>query len=128
MRRAINTLQSAASITKDITAEAGYQTASIAKPKEIDDMLKLALAGQFMEARNRLDELLITYGLSGSDVIDQIYRSMFELGLDEDVLVELVDRIGEADFRLTEGANERIQIEALLAHFKMQGKGSQHTS
>lgn len=121
MRRAINTLQSAASITKDITAEAVYQTASVAKPKEIDDMLKLALNGQFMDARNRLDELLVTYGLSGSDVIDQIYRSMFDLGLDEDVLVALVDRIGEADFRLTEGANERIQIEALLAHFKMQG-------
>jgi replication factor C small subunit len=124
MRRAINTLQSAASITKDITAEAVYQTASIAKPKEIDDMLKLALNGQFMEARNRLDELMITYGLSGNDVIDQIYRGMFDLGLDEDVLVELVDRIGEADFRLTEGANERIQIEALLAHFKMQGSAS----
>lgn len=121
MRRAINTLQSAASVTKHITADAVYQTASVAKPKEIDDMLKLAFSGQFMEARNRLDELLITYGLSGSDVIDQIYRSVLDLGLDEDVLVELVDRIGEADFRLTEGSNERIQIEALLAHFKMQG-------
>jgi replication factor C small subunit len=121
MRRAINTLQSAASVAKDITADLVYQTTSVAKPKEIDDMLKLALNGQFMDARNRLDELLITYGLSGSDVIDQIYRSMYDLGLDEDVLVELVDRIGEADYRLTEGANERIQIEALLAHFKMQG-------
>jgi len=125
MRRAINTLQSAASVTRDITAEAVYQTASVAKPKEIEDMLKLALNGQFMDARNRLDELLVTYGLSGGDVVDQIYRSMFELGLDEDVLVELVDRIGEADFRLTEGANERIQIEALLAHFKMQGAAKQ---
>jgi replication factor C small subunit len=45
MRRAINTLQSAASITKDIDADAVYQTASVAKPKEIDDMLKLALNG-----------------------------------------------------------------------------------
>jgi replication factor C small subunit len=121
MRRAINALQSAASVTKDINADVVYQTTSVAKPKEIDDMLKLALNGQFMDARNKLDELLITYGLSGSDVIDQIYRSMFDLGLDEDVLVALVDRIGEADFRLTEGSNERIQIEALLAHFKMQG-------
>jgi replication factor C small subunit len=121
MRRAINALQSAASVAKDITADVVYQTTSVAKPKEIDDMLKLALNGQFMDARNKLDELLVTYGLSGSDVIDQIYRSMFDLGLDEDVLVALVDRIGEADFRLTEGSNERIQIEALLAHFKMQG-------
>jgi replication factor C small subunit len=50
--------------------------------------------------------------------------SMFSLGLDEDVLVALVDRIGEADFRLTEGANERIQVEALLAHFKMHGQAA----
>ena len=121
MRRAINALQSAATIAKDITADVIYQTTSTAKPKEIEDMLKLALNGQFMDSRNKLDELLITYGLSGTDIIDQIYRSMFELGLDEDVLVALVDRIGEADFRLTEGASERIQIEALLAHFKMQG-------
>lgn len=121
MRRAINALQSAATIAKDITADVIYQTTSTAKPKEIEDMLKLALNGQFMDSRNRLDELLITYGLSGSDIIEQIYRSMFDLGLDEDVLVALVDRIGEADFRLTEGASERIQIEALLAHFKMQG-------
>ncbi|HUL62318.1 MAG TPA: replication factor C small subunit [Methanocella sp.] len=121
MRRAINALQSAASVTKDITADVVYQTTSVAKPKEIDDMLKLALSGHFMEARDRLDQLLITYGLSGGDIVDQIYRATFELGLDEDVLVELVDRIGEADFRLTEGASERIQIEALLAHFKMSG-------
>ncbi|HMK46931.1 MAG TPA: replication factor C small subunit [Methanocella sp.] len=124
MRRAINALQSAAAITSDITADVIYQTTSTAKPKEIEDMLKLALDGQFMDARNRLDELLITYGLSGSDIIDQIYRSMFELGLDEDVLVALVDRIGEADYRLTEGASERIQIETLLAHFKLQGTAS----
>lgn len=121
MRRAINALQSAATIAKDITADVIYQTTSTARPQEIEDMLKLALNGQFMDSRNRLDELLITYGLSGTDIIDQIYRSMFDLGLDEDVLVALVDRVGEADFRLTEGASERIQIEALLAHFKMQG-------
>jgi len=30
--------------------------------------------------------------------------------------------VGEADFRLTEGANERIQLEALLASFVSLGK------
>jgi replication factor C small subunit len=121
MRKAVNSLQSASTVTKDITAEAVYETTSTAKPKEIEDMLKLALNGQFMDARNKLDDLLIKYGLSGSDIIDQIYAAMFSLGLREDVLVALVDRIGEADFRLTEGSNERIQVEALLAHFKMHG-------
>ncbi|HTY90664.1 MAG TPA: replication factor C small subunit [Methanocella sp.] len=122
MRRAINALQSASTVSKEITAETVYETTSTARPKEIEDMLKLALNGQFMDARNMLDDLLIKYGLSGSDIIDQIYASMFSLGLNEEVLVALVDRIGEADFRLTEGANERIQVEALLAHFKMHGE------
>jgi len=122
MRKAVNALQSASTISKNITAETIYETTSTAKPQEIEDMLKLALNGQFMEARNKLDDLLIKYGLSGNDIIDQIYSSMFALGLNEDVLVALVDRIGEADFRLTEGANERIQVEALLAHFKMHGE------
>jgi replication factor C small subunit len=121
MRKAVNVLQSASTVSKEITAEVVFETTSTARPKEIEDMLKLALNGQFMDARNKLDDLLIKYGLSGSDIIDQIYSAMFSLGLNEDVLVALVDRIGEADFRLTEGGNERIQVEALLAHFKMHG-------
>src|SRR5207249_4869819 len=36
--------------------------------------------------------------------------------------VRLLDRIGETDFRLTEGSSERIQIEALLAHFALIGQ------
>jgi replication factor C small subunit len=35
----------------------------------------------------------------------------------EEEKVRLIDRIGEIDFRMTEGANERIQLEALLAYF-----------
>jgi replication factor C small subunit len=35
--------------------------------------------------------------------------------------VKLMDKVGEVDFRLTEGANERIQLEALLAHFSLLG-------
>jgi replication factor C small subunit len=122
MRKAVNALQSASTVSKHITAEVIYETTSTAKPQEIEDMLKLALNGQFMDARNKLDDLLIKYGLSGGDIIDQVYTSMFSLGLSEDVLVSLIDRIGEADFRLTEGASERIQVESLLAHFKMHGE------
>jgi replication factor C small subunit len=122
MRKAVNTLQSASVVGPEVTADVIFQTTSTAKPQEVSQMLMLALNGQFMDSRNKLEELFITYGMSGSDVVDQIYRTMFELGLDEDVLVALVDRVGEADFRLTEGANEKIQIEALLAHFKMHGK------
>lgn len=46
-------------------------------------------------------------------------RMIMDLGLSEKRIVELVDIIGEIDFRLTEGATEKIQLEALLAHFAL---------
>jgi replication factor C small subunit len=46
-------------------------------------------------------------------------RMVLDLGLSEKRIVELVDTIGEIDFRLTEGATEKIQLEALLAHFAL---------
>jgi replication factor C small subunit len=71
--------------------------------------------------------LLYEEGLSGEDIVGQIYRAIYEmenrmileLGLSERHIVELIDIIGEIDFRLTEGASEKIQLEALLAHFAL---------
>jgi len=123
MRRAINTLQSAAVLGKKIDAETIYQTVAMARPEEVNELIELALKGDFMKARDKLDMLLINQGLSGEDVIDQIHRAMINLdGISEKMRVELLDKIGEIDFRLTEGANERIQLEALIAHFMLAGK------
>ena len=83
------------------------------------ELIKLALEGNFMKARAKLDYLLIEQGLSGEDVIGQIYRAMFDMALPDKTKVELIDRIGEVDFRMAEGANERIQLEALIAHFML---------
>ncbi|MDD4488179.1 MAG: Replication factor C small subunit, partial [Methanothrix soehngenii] len=71
-------------------------------------------------ARAILDDLLLSKGLSGQDVVIQIHRAMLDLDdiADRD-RVKLIDRIGEIDFRMTEGANERIQLEALLAYFAL---------
>lgn len=123
MRRAINTLQSAAVLGKKIDAETIYQTVAMARPEEVNELIELALKGDFMKARDKLDMLLINQGLSGEDVIDQVHRATTNLGgISEKMRVELLDKIGEIDFRLTEGANERIQLEALIAHFMLAGK------
>jgi len=36
-------------------------------------------------------------------------------GIDDKMKMKVVDAIGECNFRLVEGANERIQVAALLA-------------
>jgi replication factor C small subunit len=122
LRRTVNTLQVAAALGGKVDADAIYKTTSTARPEEVKKLLETALDGDFMAARNKLDDLLIEYGLSGEDVIRQIHRSVFDLTVPDFQKVQLVDKVGEAEFRLVEGANERIQIEALLAHFVLAGQ------
>src|SRR6056297_3427105 len=115
MRKAINGLQAAA-VTGDVVDEdAVYAITSTARPEEIKEMVTEALEGDFLAAKATLDELLTDEGIAGGDVIDQLHRSVWEFDLDDRAAVKLLDRIGEADYRTTEGANERIQLEALLA-------------
>jgi replication factor C small subunit len=68
-----------------------------------------------------LDEIMITYGLSGQDIIRQIHASFFELSISDSEKVRLMDKTGEVEFRIVEGSNERIQLEALLAYLVMIG-------
>lgn len=121
MRRATNILQAAAALKRKIDEKVIYEVSALAHPEEVREMLQLALAGKFEEARNKLVEMLINKGLSGEDILDQIHREIFNLNLPEQVKIKLIDKVGEFDFRLTEGANERIQLEAALAHFCLIG-------
>ncbi|CAD5245035.1 replication factor C small subunit [Thermococcus camini] len=122
LRRAINVLQAAAALDKTITDENVFLVASRARPEDVRDMMNLALEGNFLKAREKLREILLKQGLSGEDVLIQMHREVFNLPIPEDRKVALADKIGEYNFRLVEGANEMIQLEALLAQFTIMGK------
>lgn len=117
MRRAINILQGAAMHSKHITKEIIHKISSRATPKEVKEMMELAYKGNFIGARENLDKLIITYGLSGEDILFQVYREVGNLEIPEADKIILIALIGEFNFRLVQGANERIQIEAMLAQF-----------
>ena len=121
MRRAVNSLQVAASMDKTIDVDTIYQTTGLANPEEVKKMIETALKGNFIAARYKLDEIMIEFGLSGQDIIRQIHSSFFELSIDDREKVMLMDKTGEIEFRIIEGSNERIQLEALLAYHVMVG-------
>ncbi len=120
MRKVLNTLQGASFISKKIDEEVVFKVSSRAKPKEVRKMVVLALEGKFKEARALMEKLLINYGLSGEDLILQIFKELQSLDIDEKRKIKLIDKVGEYNFRLVEGANEKIQLEALLAQFMLE--------
>lgn len=129
LRRAINILQTSAVYEegKTINETTVLHVVGQAHPKQVQLMLNRALNGDFIDARNMLYELMTTYGLSGVDIIRQTHRELYKLPyLSPDDKAELANIIGEYDFRLSEGANEDIQLSALLAQLarfsKSRGK------
>ena len=117
MRKAINILQAAAINAKHIREKTIYDVTSQAEPKEIKKMIKYALDGEFIEARKILKNLLLEQGISGQDIIKQIASQVYDLDVSDKLKVNLINKIGEFEFRLDQGSNEQIQLEALLAQF-----------
>ncbi|MEM4337021.1 MAG: replication factor C small subunit, partial [Candidatus Woesearchaeota archaeon] len=114
-RRVENILQSCAAISNTITEDIVFSLASMAKPKEIFKVLQLALEGKFLEARKELLNVMLNYGLSGHDAIKQIQKEILNLNIDNKKKMVLIEKCGEAEFRISEGSDQFIQLEAFLA-------------
>lgn len=116
-RKLENILQSTASLNKKITEESIYSVASFAEPKDIRKILELCTEQKFTEARKLLLETMIKQGLSGIDVIKQIQKEAWNTNISDKAKLEMIKVCGEAEFRMVEGSDEYIQLEALLAKF-----------
>jgi len=121
LRRAVNTLQAAASLSKPIDGETVYSVIGRANPIDVRTMITLAMKGDFIGAREKLRELILKYGVAGSDIIKQIHLEIFRSGLPEKWKVKLADAIGEIDFRLVQGSDDEVQLSALLARLVEAG-------
>jgi len=115
LRRSINTLQASSVLGKTVTEKEVIKVLGKARSSDIRNILSSALDGHFMRARDKLYDLLFTEGISGADIIRELTHEIFRLDLTEEEKSQIIDMVGECDFRLSEGANEEIQLCALLA-------------
>ena len=122
LRKGINILQIASTVSEEINDETIYKVLGLAKREDIEVMIKTALKGKFTEARELLERMLIEQGVSGEDIIKQIHRQIYYLSIPDREKVVLLDKTGEMEFRIVEGSNEHIQLAALLAYFTMIGE------
>ena len=121
MRRAVNILQTSSSVGEEITEENVQEVVSKAKPQDVRKIINKALDGDFLDARDLLREVMVVQGISGEDLVTQIYQEVSRMAreglLGKEVYVDLIENIGTYDYRIREGSNPRIQLEALLTKF-----------
>ncbi|MBS3144810.1 replication factor C small subunit [Candidatus Woesearchaeota archaeon] len=121
-RRAENILQSCSAISKTITEKLVYEIVSAAHPEEMKEVLQLAVQGSFIQARDKLLDVMLKHGLSGEEIVKQIQETVWDLSITDQAKMQLIEKCGEIEFRMVEGSDEFIQLEALLASFVLAKK------
>lgn len=122
-RRSINILQATAAISPQITANLVGTIISNAKPRDIKIVLDYAVAGDFERSREKLLDVMLKESISGQDVIKAIQKEIWNLPIEPEIKVKLTEKTGEAEFRIIEGSDPFIQLQALLASFVLAGLG-----
>jgi len=122
-RRAINVLQATASISPDINSEMISMISSSTKPADIRVVLDYALSGDFINAREKLLDVMLKESVAGTDMIKAIQKEIWNLQIEPEIKVKLTEKTGETEFRMTEGSDEFVQLQALLASFVLAGQG-----
>lgn len=124
LRRAVNFLQVAATSSKDGRLQLSTLKELLPETQSelVSNMLKIALEGDFVKARDVMYELMGKYGVSGREIIRTANREVGRLPELGDRQVQIIRTLGEYDFRLTQGANEDIQLSAMLAQITEIGR------
>ena len=119
IRHAINILQAAAS-RGSIDVSGVKSVIGLTKTKDVQDVLKLALAGKVSDAREKMIELIKVYGMSESDFLKYINQAVFASKTNN--IEGILEIIAKYDYRILVGANPEIQLSALLAELTKFGK------
>jgi replication factor C small subunit len=112
LRHSINVMQAAAGMGA-ISATNVSAAVGLSGRSRVADVLRLALAGKFNDARAKLLELTQVYGMSETDFMKYANQELFELKIDK--ADEVAELMAEYDYRLAAGAHPEIQLAALLA-------------
>jgi replication factor C small subunit len=124
LRRAVNFLQVAATSAKGGRLQLSNLKEFLPEAQSdlVRSMLKLAVQGDFLKARDVMYELMGKYGVSGREIIRSANREISRIAELNESQVPIVRTLGEYDFRLTQGANEDIQLSAMLAQLAEIGR------
>ncbi|GKS67077.1 ATPase AAA [Nitrosarchaeum sp.] len=112
LRHAINLMQATASLG-EISEDHVKASAGLTKTSDVDNVLKMALSGKIMDAREKMIELTKVYGMSESDFLKYLNSAVFKTKHEK--ISDILEVIAKYDYRILVGANPEIQLTALLA-------------
>jgi len=94
-----------------------YDSALKDKSENIIKLFEATLAKDILEARKFIDKNILEDGFSGREILLQLHKMVVSSNENDETIAKWIIKIADTDYYLTESANDRIQIEALVAGF-----------
>lgn len=114
-RKAINDLQ-AAQMDGEITEEAVETISGVTDYQTVREIIDLAVSGELSDAQKKLDVDVLKEGVSENYFLEEAFNYVQrDMDIPDDARAKMLDTIGEADYRILEGAHPNIQLHAVLA-------------
>ena len=114
LRKAINTLQMAVALelVDNLDLNEILKISGFLGEKTLEDLVNALKNKDFTKSKEILDSIET---LDSRSFIRQLIEELSNIDIDANKLPSLRSFIGEIDYRISQGANEQIQISALLA-------------
>ena len=114
LRKAINTLQMSVSLELIDNLELNeiLQISGFMDEKTLEDLTNSLKSKDFLKSREIIDRMET---LDSRNFIRQLMEALSSINITPNKIPALRSFIGEIDYRISQGANEKIQVSALLA-------------
>uniref|UniRef100_A0A6P7GUM8 Activator 1 subunit 5 n=1 Tax=Diabrotica virgifera virgifera TaxID=50390 RepID=A0A6P7GUM8_DIAVI len=118
MRKVLNVLQSTWLAYKQVTEDNVYTCVGHPLRTDIESIVKWLLNEDFKTTYNNIKELKMIKGLALHDILTEVHKYVHRIEFPFDIMIDLLEKMGEIEYRLCAGANENIQLTALISAFQ----------
>ncbi|KAI8371501.1 DNA replication factor [Radiomyces spectabilis] len=119
MRRALNILQACHAAYDRVDETAIYNCTGHPHPQDIERIVSWMLTEEFTTAYSNIEKLKREAGLALQDIISEVYYYIQTIEFPAVARVYLLENLADIEYRLGEGANESVQLGALVGMFKL---------
>ncbi|KAF9815103.1 hypothetical protein IEO21_04800 [Rhodonia placenta] len=118
MRRALNVLQACHAAYDLIGEDEIYNCTGNPHPTDIESVVNSMLSDDFTTSYKMISALKVERGLALPDLINGAYEYIETIDFKPHARIYLLEFLATTEHRLSSGANEKIQLTALLGAFK----------
>jgi replication factor C subunit 3/5 len=118
MRRSLNILQCTHVGFSLVNEENVYMTTGNPLRSDIQQIIDWMLNEDFTTAYTNISTMKSTKGLALGDILMEVHTFVHRIDFPRAVRITLLDKLAEAEYRLSAGTSEKLQLSGLIAAFQ----------